>query len=697
MKSDNIFNKIANALLGDYERVFYVDAQTDEFREFSADGVNDPLHTQQKENDFFSSMVNYAQQSVYEQDRQVFIQSVQKDNMLSKIKSGCMQSISYRIIKDGKPVCHSLCLIRYMEDENCFILGIKNTEKTEAKDTQAPENNCGNALIPQQRKQKLEALFQAFSVVAEGSYVYLCDMKYDFSIWSKTAVDTFGLPSQYMYGAGDIWEDHIHPEDRETYSSGINDIFMGISTGHDMQYRARKTTGEYDVCTCKGVVLRDENGDPEYFGGAIRNHGLHGHVDSLTGLRNQYGFFEDLQANLANNRNMCICLVGISKFSEINEVYGYHFGNTVLQKFGRYLFEHVGNHGSAYRLDGTKFVVLSTTHSVSDMEQRYENLRQYFREKFRIDGKKLVIELNAGMINVDSFDIDSQTVYACLNFAYSESKILHHGDAVEFTGGQTNENRYRIEQLHTIRASITQDYNGFYIAYQPVVDAATKKLIGAEALLRWKNEKYGVVPPDDFIPVLERDPLFCVLGEWILKTSLIDAKKIREKNPDFVVHVNLSYSQLEKPDFVDMVIHTLQEVDYPAQNLCLEVTERCRLLNIELLKNIIVNLRGKGVKIALDDFGTGFSSVSLVKELNFDIIKIDRSFVENIDKEKIVRNLIEHFTNLASLFGASVCVEGVETEEMMKIICNYPVQSLQGYYFAKPLPFDEFIDKAYMI
>ena len=101
------------------------------------------------------------------------------------------------------------------------------------------------------------------------------------------------------------------------------------------------------------------------------------------------------------------------------------------------------------------------------------------------------------------------------------------------------------------------------------------------------------------------------------------------------------------------------------------------MLKYSYLKNIIVNLRGKGVKIALDDFGTGFSSVSLVKELNFDIIKIDRSFVENIDKEEIVRNLIEHFTNLASLFGTSVCVEGVETEEMMKIICNYPVQSLQ--------------------
>ncbi|WP_051539791.1 EAL domain-containing protein [Ruminococcus sp. FC2018] len=563
-------------------------------------------------------------------------------------------------------------------------------KQLEASGGKAPEKRRMNIAITAERRQKLEALFQAFSTVAEGSYVYLCDMKYDFSIWSKTAVETFGLPSQYMYGAGSIWEEHIHPEDRETYRMGINDIFTGNSSGHDMQYRARKLTGEYDVCTCKGVVLRDENGEPNYFGGAIRNHGLHGHVDSLTGLRNQYGFFEDLQANMANNRNMCICLVGISKFSEINEVYGYHFGNMVLQKFGRYLFEHVGNQGSAYRLDGTKFVVLSTSQSINDMKQRYEDLRQYYREKFKIDGKKLVLELNAGMINVDSFDIDNQTIYACLNFAYSESKIIYHGDAVEFTGGQTNENRHRIEQLHTIRASITQDYKGFYIVYQPVVDAFTNKLIGGEALLRWKSDKYGVVPPDSFIPVLERDPLFCVLGEWILKTSLIDAKKMREQDPDFVVHVNLSYSQLEKPDFVDMVIRTLQEADYPAQNLCLEVTERCRLLDIELLKNVIVNLRGMGVKIALDDFGTGFSSVSLLKELSFDIIKIDRSFIQNIDKEDMGRRLIEKFTNLASLFGASVCVEGVETKEMIEILRNYPVQSLQGYFYSKPLPFEQF-------
>ena len=554
-----------------------------------------------------------------------------------------------------------------------------------------PERHKIDAKIPDTRKELLKSLFNAFAIVAEGTYVYLCDLKYDYSIWSKTAVETFGLPSEYMYRAGDIWEEHIHPDDREIYRIGINDIFTGKSSGHDMQYRAVNTKGEYTVCTCRGVVLRDENGAPDYFGGVIRNHGIIGHIDELTGLRNQYGLFEDLQSDLLNNKSIRLCMIGIRKFSEINEVYGYHFGNTVLQHFGRFMFEHIGNEGCVYRLDGTKFVVMSSTQSLQEQKDKYNDLKSYFREKFSLNDKRLVLELCSGIISVDDFNIDSQTVFSCLNYAYSESKFKTNGEIVEFTNGQSKDNRKRIEQLHAIRASITQDFKGFYLLYQPVVDAHTQQLVGGEALLRWKNDEYGVVPPDNFIPVLETDPLFCSLGEWILKTALIAAKKIRENNKEFVMNVNLSYSQLERTDFVDMVFRTLREVGYPAENLCLEITERCRLLNMEMLNNKVVNLRGRGVKIALDDFGTGFSSVGLVKNLTFDVIKIDRSFVRKIEEDETERKLIENFMNLGSIFGATICVEGIETANMRDIIRGYNVRTMQGYFFAKPLPFDEFI------
>jgi EAL domain-containing protein (putative c-di-GMP-specific phosphodiesterase class I) len=192
---------------------------------------------------------------------------------------------------------------------------------------------------------------------------------------------------------------------------------------------------------------------------------------------------------------------------------------------------------------------------------------------------------------------------------------------------------------------------------------------------------------------LEVDPQFPELGLWIIRRAIEDAKEIQKSNPDFLVHVNLSYSQVEKPDFVESVAAILKELDYPADKLCLEITERCRLLDMDLLKNVIVNLRGMGVLVALDDFGTGFSAIGLLKNLSFDIIKIDRSFVNKIEEEEFDRELIEHFTTFASSFKASVCVEGVETNGMRDILQHYPVESFQGYLYAKPLDFDTFIEK----
>ena len=545
--------------------------------------------------------------------------------------------------------------------------------------------------ISKEKLNRLNSLFEAFEIVAEGTYVYLCDMEYDYSRWSKSAVDTFGLPGIYMVGAGDIWEEHIHPEDRESYHRSIDAIFSGSDSGHDMQYRAKKRDGEYDVCTCRGVVIRGDEGEPLYFGGVIRNHGLQGHIDTLTGLRNQYGFFEDLQNHIQKNTLVRIAMTGLSKFTEINEVYGYRFGNKVLQRFGRYLLEHVGNGGSVYRLDGTKFAIISSTQDEASITENYESLRADFRDGIEIDGTRIILELNASLLTLDNFSVNDQTVYSCLNFAYSESKNRKQGDMVQFYNDLSDENRSRIEKLHVIRVSITQSYRGFCLYYQPVVNAQTEKLTGAEALIRWSSPEYGMVAPNLFIPLLENDPLFPDLGRWILKTAIQDAKKVFPYCPDFVVNVNLSYAQLEKPDFVDTVLEVLKEVDFPPEHLCLEITERCRLLDLGMLKRIITTLRGYGVKFALDDFGTGFSSMGIVKNMTFDTIKIDASFVRKIEEDVKERELIEHFSNVAATFSAKVCVEGVETAGMRDILQGFRVHSFQGYFYSRPVDIDSFL------
>ena len=617
-----------------------------------------------------------------------------RENLLDGLKRQVEEHIR---ISEGPVVASGMAVFR--PDEDRLVSDVFNRadsrmyeNKTRLKnqkflqESRSLKDKAEVRMISEERRIMLDMLFKSFEVVSEGTYVYLCDMKYDFSRWTKAAVDSYGLPSEYMYGAGDIWENRIHPEDREAYHKGIDEIFSGNASGHDMQYRARRTTGEYDVCTCRGVVIRDPSGVPDYFAGTIRNHGIQGHVDTLTGLRNQYGFFEDLDSCIKRNARISVLLFGISRFSEINEMYGYHFGNRALQLYARAVFESVGNTGHPYRIDGTKFAVISNTLSVEEMRERYRRFRAFLHEDFQVDGRKILLDLNCGALQVDSFDIDSQTVYSCLNFAYEESKALRKGDLVEFRNDQTGKSHQRLEQLHAIRASVTRGFEGFFLLYQPVVDAKTEQLIGAEALLRWKNDVYGTVPPDQFIPVLESDPLFPELGEWILRESVLAAKRFLKQHPGFVINVNLSYSQLEKPDFVDMVMRILEELEYPPEHLCLEVTERCRLLDLKLLKNALVTLKSRGIRIALDDFGTGFSSVGLLKEIPIDTIKIDRSFVTEIETDEASRKLVQSIVGLASVFRSKVCVEGIETEGMRNILRRFHVTSFQGYFYAKPLP-----------
>lgn len=543
---------------------------------------------------------------------------------------------------------------------------------------------------------KLDELFEAFSVVAEGTYVYLCDMTVDVSRWSKSAVNYFGLPNEYMENAGAIWEEHIHPEDRDDYHHSIDMIFSGEDNGHDMQYRARTRDGNYVVCTCRGVVIRDPEGRPKYFGGAIKNHGLKSYIDNVTGLRTLYGFFEDLRAMFWKRDDAVILQIGISGFSNLNDVYGYTFGNRILQQLGRLVQKKFANTGACYRMDGTKMVVVSHTLNSGQIADIYNELRDEVSHDFYVDDERISLSLNGGLVIVDNFEISDKTVYSCLKYAYSESKNRKMGDLVIFHDMLSHDNRKAIEKINVIRNNVSEDCNGFYLCYQPIMHADSERLKGMEALVRWKSDTYGTVPPNQFIPVLEQDSLFPKLGKWILKQAMTDGKKFLEKYPDMIMNVNLSYAQLEKDGFIEEVLDILKETEFPPENLCLEITERCRLLDIELLKDMVNIFRDYGIKIALDDFGTGYASLGILRELPVDTVKIDREYVKDVEKSMADQNTVKFISDLADAFSAEVCVEGVETAQMKDFLKQYKVSSLQGYYYSKPVPSDEFLSMEFV-
>lgn len=551
----------------------------------------------------------------------------------------------------------------------------------------------GMVLMDNIVKLKLDSLFNVTSILSNGAYVYVTDLRSDWTRWSKEAVHYFGLPSEYMQGVAMSWMEKIHPKDQAEYHADIMRVLSGESAEHYLQYRIRNSAGEYVMCTCRGAVLVDDLGKPNYFVGSVKNNDSLSYFDDISNCRSLYGFMEDLNSSLYQKDSLQVMMVGINDFSRLNEIYGYTFGNRILQEFSKMIKTEAFGRGEWYRMDGTKFAIVSKSMTVDDLRNLYNRIQYNVLHDFTVGGNRIVLSFVAGAISLDAPEVSAETIYSCLRYAFYESKNNHLGEFYVLKNDVGDDNRFEIERLNVIRNSIVSDCEGFFLCYQPIVDATTEKLVGAEALVRWQHEAYGTVPPVEFMDVLEQDNIFPELGKWILRCAVRNGKTFLTRYPGFSLNVNLSYTQLEKHSFVQDVLTILKEFDFPPQNLCLEITERCRLLDMSLLKEIFTDLRSKGIKIALDDFGTGFSSLGVLRELPVTSVKIDRSFVMNVVQDNSDQNTVRFISDLADSFSSSVTAEGIETSEMRDFLMHFKIKCLQGFYYSKPLPYDEFVAK----
>lgn len=542
--------------------------------------------------------------------------------------------------------------------------------------------------------KKLDNLFNALSISSEGTYVYVVDVKNNISRWSDTAVNYYGLPDRYIVDTDKIWLERIHPDYVEAYVQSINDVFAGVIAEHNIQYKVKDASGAYSICTCKGSIIWDENNQPEYFCGVIRNHNDLNCIDQVTGLRNLYGFLEDVKGVSFSGHPQLIIMVGLSAFSNINDLYGYSFGNRALQILSRKIIEMYPQDSIIYKMDGTRFAIISENLTIEEAEKIYIELNTYLRTEFFVDGQRVVLSLNGGAILSEEFDISSQAYYSCLRYAYYHSKHKKCGSFVVFDNIVNADNRDFIRRINVIRNSIAEGCKGFYLCYQPIVNSKNEKINGVEALIRWKNEELGTISPADFIPVLEQDALFPELGKWILRQAMTDGKKFIEKNPNMTVSVNLSYTQLEKNGFVNDLFEIIEQTGFPSSNLCLEITERCRTLDMGLLRNMFANFRQNGIKIAVDDFGTGFASLDFLRAVPVDVVKIDREYVKNIKTDNTDKSSVQFISDLAGAFSADVCAEGIENDEIRLCVREYnKIGSLQGYFYSKPITAEEILEK----
>ena len=539
-----------------------------------------------------------------------------------------------------------------------------------------------------EHRKILDDVFNAFTVLGRGNYVSICDAKEKILRYSPAAVEAFGLADEYISAEKLDWASIIHPEDRFKFTRTMSGILNGEAHNYDITCRTKLKDGTYASIRYIGAAIGGDT-KPELVGGIMINEGLTESTDPVTLLRNRYGFFRDLIAAVELKRSCVVMLCGINKMNNINAEHGYTFGNSVLQQAAWLLQEAVGQDGTVYRMNGAKFAFLTETLSPEEVAVKYEKLRRAAQAGLPVENVRQVLTINGGMIHLDGADVDERTIFACLNFAYSDSKFYHNGKLVNYNGALGMNTHESLELVDEVRDCILMDCKNFSLRYQPVFNAATEKLTAIEALLCWRSERFGDVPPSAYVPVLERDFLFEELGYWILRRAMEDGLKLLSRKPDLMLNVNISPAQIVDDLLFEEIDKISANVGFPLKNLCFELTQSCRLIEPDILRRIVRALKRKGILCLIDDFGSGVASIDFLRDLAPNFIKLERDYIMHIKDKPGNLQIVRHLSELATELGTKVCLKGVEDAEIRDTIKKFPIVNVQGNFYSEAITLDE--------
>ena len=532
-------------------------------------------------------------------------------------------------------------------------------------------------------------IFDIVSNVPQGQFVFMEDLVTGISSWSKEAKEYFGFPDTDFTNTTEVLKNLVHPDDLPRWEQEVEEVLSLQSDGFFYTYQIKNASGEYVHCTGKGKVILGEGKEPLFFAGSITVHQGEEIQDAITDLPKVQSFLQQVSQTKKRNKECLLLALEIKRFNGINALYGYNFGSKALYETARMIKRIVGDDGMVFRLEGVTFGILFRNNNIEYAKQIFMEIKESMA-KFSLDGSALNIDIYGGVLYTKNYKVSSQTVYSCLLSALEKAKDEDTYELVIFDDESHESNYKMLELLDAIKTAIRNECKGFYLCYQPFVSTVTGKIIGAEALVRWRNKIFGEVSPGRFVPHLESHPCFYDLSIWVLRRAVQDAKEIVKDYPGFFINVNMSYSQLERPEFKHEVISILKELDFPAKNLQLELTERCRNLDMNYLKEQLSFFREHGIKIALDDYGTGNSTINLLCDLPITCVKIDQTFILNILNKGSNRVVVDSTVQCAKRLGLNVCLEGVETQEIKDFIGKYSANYHQGYFYSRPVEFTQF-------
>lgn len=408
--------------------------------------------------------------------------------------------------------------------------------------------------------------------------------------------------------------------------------------------------------------------------------------DSSTDLPNKKALLSILK-DIKGEKEYFVSLVviGLDEFRKVNEAYSWTFGDKLMQEIAKRIRKSLPEDSFLFKLSGDEFAFILKEKRLKNLISVVEDVNNVFHAPFFVEKHEVTISSSLG---VSSYPYDSQEPLDIFKFASNamiHAKEVNKGHYEFYNEDMNSTARMRLEMINELRTAV--DDQEFELYYQPIINLESMQISGVEALIRWDNKNLGRISPNVFIPLAEKTKYILSIGDWVYKQALSDMKKLHMDGHMLNVAINVSIIQFLENNFVENLIETIRDVDIDPSYVTIEITEGLFINDVEKILDVLNELKRFGIAISVDDFGTGYSSLSYIKNLPLNKLKIDRSFINELNVDKSSK-LVSGIISLAHSLNLSLVAEGIETIDQLDFIKERSCQEAQGYYFSKPVPYE---------
>lgn len=495
-----------------------------------------------------------------------------------------------------------------------------------------------------------------------------------------------GRPFDEVTTLPDFLEKIAFKKDCDLALQDLRNFLKGESDDYQSTFRILDLEGKVRWILCKGVLI-EENILSSIIYDVTGNKFMKGH-DPTTNLIDGRYFMRKLRHSIhlsqLHNQQGALLYLNIDNFYSIINSYGFEFGSAVLYQLSRKLLKFVGDYDELARFPYDKFMImLKNCEDHAKVEELSQDILNDFKEPLIVRDTRVFLKISIGITLFPEASTDADELIKFSDFAVNHSRKKGSHATTYFDSALMDS--YNREALIEKELADAISNNELFVVYQPQFELASQKVIGFEALLRWHNKRLGNVSPVEFIAIAEDRGLIVELGRFILKESLKTVRKWLDMGFEFeTMSINFSPLELHQKEFQKHLLDECRNYSVPPEMIELEITERLFIGSDDTDKIVIDTLMSEGFKIAVDDFGTGYSNISFLLNQDISTLKLDKSLIENITNEKhqfFLKNIIE----LKDYMNYHVIAEGVETREELEILTQMGCDTIQGYYFSKPL------------